>query len=138
MATLLVAAAGLAAYLVTTSAINASYETDQICTVDNQIEVLQAKYDEMESQWQDIELDQEVFNNQLKNDNQMLNNDVRDTQKIILSTQSKLRRQKIILSMVSFITVLIVGLSLFLKLLLKKQNETPQKNIKLKDVLKIS
>jgi hypothetical protein len=138
MATLLVAAAGLAAIVVTSSAINASYETDQICTVDNQIEVLQAKYDEMESQWQDIEMDQDVFNNQLKNDNQMLNNDVRDTQKIILSTQSKLRRQKIILSMVSFIIVLIVGLSLFLKLLLKKQNETPQKNIKLKDVLKIS
>ena len=125
--------------VISSSAIaNASYESSNICDVDDQITTLQNKYDDMQNQWEAVTTDQESMKAKLEDDYQTLITDVKDTQLTIVSTQSKLRRQKILLSLVSFLIVLIVGLSLLLKLFLKKQNDAKGSKIKFKDLVRIT
>lgn len=109
------------------SAVTSSYEQDQICDLDSQIDDLNNKITQTYNQWYtEIQnLDDFITNlQQLQTDSLVA---YQNQQQKIVNTQKVVKRQRNILLIIAFIIVLVTGLSLLLKLLLKKQ----QSNIKI-------
>ena len=109
------------------SAVTSSYEQDQICDLDSQIDDLNGKITQTYNKWyteiQDLE--DFAFNlQQLQTDSLIA---FQNQQQKIVNTQKVVKRQRNILLIIAFIIVLVTGLSLLLKLLLKRQ----QSNIKI-------
>lgn len=103
------------------SAVTSSYEQGQICDLDDQIDDLNNRIKETYNEWANIETDVEAFMEKLQDLGTSELIDYQNQQQKIINTQKVLKRQRNILLVLAFIIVVVTGLSLWLKLLLKKQ-----------------
>lgn len=103
------------------SAVTSSYEQGQICDLDDQIDDLNNRISKTYNEWANIETDVDVFTEKLQDLATQDLVDYQNQQQKIVNTQKVLKRQRNILLVLAFIIVVVTGLSLSLKLLLKKQ-----------------
>lgn len=103
------------------SAVTSSYEQGQICDLDDQIDDLNNRISETYNEWANIETDVESFITKLQDLGTSELKDYQNQQQKIVNTQKVLKRQRNILLVLAFIIVVVTGLSLWLKLLLKRQ-----------------
>ena len=103
------------------SAVTSSYEQGQICDLDDQIDDLNNRISETYNEWANIETDVESFISKLQDLGTSELKAYQNQQQKIVNTQKVLKRQRNILLVLAFIIVVVTGLSLWLKLLLKRQ-----------------
>lgn len=103
------------------SAVTSSYEQGQICDLDDQIDDLNNSISKTYNEWANIETDFDTFKEKLQELGTQDLVDYQNQQQKIVNTQKVLKRQRNILLVLAFIIVVVTGLSLSLKLLLKKQ-----------------
>ena len=75
------------------------------------------------NQWNKVLGDEQNFLDTVRGDTVKTLQNCQTLQQKTVSTQQTLRRQKSLLTIMAFVIVLVTGLSLFLKLLLKNQSE---------------
>lgn len=103
--------------------INTKFENDQICDLDAQIDDLNAQIETVTNEWDQVLGDAQDFLDTVRGDTVKTLQNCQTLQQKTVSTQQTLRRQKSLLTIMAFVIVLLTGLSLFLKLLLKNQSE---------------
>tara|TARA_Y100000813_G_scaffold191372_1_gene168313 strand:- start:584 stop:1003 length:420 start_codon:yes stop_codon:yes gene_type:complete len=111
--------------------VNTKFQNDQICDLDDQIDSLTDKIQTVTNQWATVIVDDQTTFDKVRESTVETLQTCQTLQQKTVSTQQTLRRQKSLLTLVSFIIVLTTGLSLFIKLLLRKQESGIKTNLDL-------
>lgn len=108
---------------VVNAGINTKYQNDQICDLDDQIDDLNNQIVQVTTEWNNVIAGQTTFIDVIQGETLDTLQNCQKLQQKTVNTQQTLRRQKYFLTIVAFVIVLVTGLSLFLKLLLRNQKE---------------
>ena len=111
--------------------VNTKFQNDQICDLDDQIDSLTDEIQNLTKQWSTVIAGEQYSFDSIRSSTVETLQTCQTLQQKTVSTQQTLRRQKSLLTLVSFIIVLTTGLSLFIKLLLRKQESGIKTNLDL-------